>query len=215
MNTLYFPYLIEDLPSEVAVGIAVLSFLIGPVFVYFTKDWWEARKIKRLKKSLLNSYSETERELRILDKMTILPGVRRAVIIQNTNGGGIPKLGSPIYSTIIAPEKWNSNWDKQLINQEFAEIIIKLLENKTLNLNVGELEVDGLLYNAFTNQDIVCSQLRELTIGKESYTFISIDFYLPYDEIELDVREDLRILINRLADLYRNSKSLGTSSSLH
>lgn len=192
-------------PNITSILIALISAIIGPVVILWVNKMIEKNKKLATRKNHIKAYEENRALSQLLENLSILPGVRKAVIIKNTNGGGIPKLGNPIYSSIISPTQWSSSWNHQLTDIQFANLTLDLLSEGKLWIKTNELDSDSDYYTLLKLQNITCSYWEEISISPKSYNFVAVDFYLKKEEIPESVKNSIRIKINEIRNLYKHS----------
>lgn len=197
---------IEAPSTFIGILIAVIMALVGPVLVVLVTHWLQNRSKRQSRKIHIKAYEGNQKIDNILDEISSYPGVKKAVLIQNTNGGGIPQIGHPIYSSIISPQRWRKYWENQLIDREYEEITLKILKQGNFKIHFNNLKEGSLLKTIFRTQDILYSYVEEIEITEKGYIFISIDYYLDEIDIPVEVIDKIRIGINQIRNLYKEGK---------
>ena len=87
------------------IWIAVISAIIGPIVAVQAKiawDWWKRKKDGEQSEKKMGTYITYIDEIYILlEKLREKQNCSRAIILKAENGGGIPKEGHQIYSSIL------------------------------------------------------------------------------------------------------------------
>lgn len=130
-----------------------------------------------------------------------LAGIRKAVIVESKNGGGIPTPGSPLFSSIVLPYKWSSTWWNQLLDREYSKFILHLLQKQYVEINIEELDHNGLLYPLFKEQGISYCEAYAMKKTNERFYFLAIDYYVDREHISDHVDNEVRRLVNHVRTL--------------
>lgn len=180
----------------------VIVALIGGIFTLLnspTFQKWIDRKLN--KDSLLKSLKANTKLNRLLLDFYDFPGIRKAVIMQTNNGGGIPRPGCVIYSSVTYPEDRREEWQNQPISTEFAERLSELYTTKEICFDVSSLQEGGDLRNLFEAQDVkqcMCVDLKEYP---DKYFFLAIDFY---DKTIIDENKFMKLKVRQLIQQVQN-----------
>lgn len=130
---------------------------------------------------------------------TEIPGIRKAVIIEITNGGGIPRGGRPLYGTIVLPMRWRYAWDKQQLDEEYLSILEHLLEHKKYCFYTKDLVNEGTLQRMFIRQTVEYCETYFLQETRESLLFLAIDY--TNREVGLQYEDTSRRYITKIKNL--------------
>lgn len=148
-------------------------------------DWWKAKlakkeneeeqpRIKQMLQNISSIYNEMSRLMRDTPAC-------RAVLIKASNGGGIPKIGSPFYvSTVLETTDKETpsvmeRWSQRLVDESYIRIIIQLLANGTHIIRTKELP-DCSLKDTYLSDDIDTSYIIKLHLTEKSLWYLSLNF---------------------------------------
>lgn len=186
----------------------IISAVIGPILVYWATEIIKSYTKNASRINHIKAYEENLELTNLLEEISTFPGVRKSVLIKNTNGGGIPKLGNHIKSSIIFPFRWNKVWNNQLVDSQFSDLTLEVLQKGKHSFYTDNLEIDTYLYTLLKSQDVIFSYWEELLVSPKSYSFLSIEFYLKEEDIIDEVKNSIRVKINEIKNLYHLSDTL-------
>lgn len=132
-------------------------------------------------------------------KFINFPGIKKAVIVQTNNGGGIPHVGCVIYASINWPEEYRQNLRNQPLDAEYSEFIAKTFKEGSCLIETKNLADHGLLKSQFESQGIGQCELIALKKYTEKFFLLAID-YTDYDLVHSNpyAKEELRKLIQEV-----------------
>lgn len=139
----------------------------------------------------------------ILYSIEALPNVKKAVLIETKNGGGIPKAGSEVRGTIVMPHRWNESFNNEVIDREYANVILNILNNKQYSYNVSDIPDGTMMSNMYNVQHIASCMCFEMFETRKKYTFLSIEFDCKLGEISIETKEGLRMKIGKFKEEMR------------
>lgn len=134
---------IISLVSTFGTIIVALIAMASPIVQNWVK--YEIPKILGNKTEMKNALEKNIKLAEILDSFEALPGVKKAVLMETTNGGGIPRPGKGLYASIVIPVKWRWSWDKQALDAEYQQIVLDIYNNGSKKFDISSLSDDGLL----------------------------------------------------------------------
>lgn len=187
------------------IGASVLGIITG-IFGFMNSPAIQAYITKLLTKpnpkpmeSALSAYSRLNQ---LCQEFAKLPGIKKGVIVETKNNGGIPRPGCIIYSSINFPEEWRSTWHNQPLDNEYADLLLRIFTEKDVEFYTAELKGDGLLKSLFDAQGISFCYCTDLKTYTEKYFFLAVDFY-DKDRLFNDphAKNQFRIIINEIKTL--------------
>ena len=201
MHTLL--YIFNDLmahvsPEKLFVGISGLVLLFCQELI---KEFVHSMKIK------LGFESNIQRTLKkdgivdeLLEEFTQAnEPVYNVLIAKITNGGGVPKEGSPLNSCIAFPTHNRKDWPLQEVSQFWRGIIQRVYDSKHVSIPTDTIPVADHSYTYIASQkvEIVCLQVVLLKESRKYRYMMSVRLTCTPEEFILDVnlREHLRKLI--------------------
>lgn len=149
--------------------------------------------------SALTAYSRLNQ---LCQEFAKLPGIKKGVIVETKNNGGIPRPGCIIYSSINFPEEWRSTWHNQPLDNEYADLLLRIFTEKDVEFFTKDLNSDGILKGLFEAQGIDFCYCTDLKTYTEKYFFLAIDFYdkdLVYENQY--VKNQMRLLITEIKSI--------------
>lgn len=189
------------------IGTITTGFIAG-VFAFINspamQTWITTNLLKPKPKPMGSALSAYSRLNALTQEFAKLPGIKKGVIVETKNNGGIPRPGCIIYSSINFPEEWRKTWHNQPLDDEYADLLYELFVDGEISFYTKDLKDNGLLKGLFDAQGIrycYCIELRKYT---EKYFFLAIDFYdekLVYENQY--VKNQFRVLINEIKDIMK------------
>lgn len=137
----------------------------------------------------------------LLDLIERHDGVKKAVVVQTKNGGGVPKTNTPIYGTIIAPAKYGYTFNNRLLDSQYCDLVSNLLTKKHLVFTTEDLPDDSMLKDIFLTQGIKSCHCYDAAISKCDYIFIAIDYTVLPNQVSPSVRSEIAQQVSDLAKL--------------
>jgi hypothetical protein len=133
-------------------------------------------------------------------KFVNFPGIKKAVIVQTNNGGGIPHPGSILYATITYPEEFRDNLKNQPLDAEHASYVAQAYKDGSCMIQTLDLKDDGLLKALFEAQQIESCEVISMKKYPEKLFTLAID-YTDYELIHNNAyaKEELRKLIQEIS----------------
>ncbi len=200
-------------PEIIAAILGFSGVIITRALVPLIAYWWQASRSRYQNyfKSTFHDFQETQSALEHIRNTTTAD---RAVILKTENNGGRPKVGTPIYSTVmyessnIKTPTLGQRWEKQLIDSEYATILGALLSDAAgeIIIEVEGLEKDSLLKNLYLRDGIKRSKLFFISAKENYLVYLSINMTHgePLEAFEKDIiREEvskLQKIFNRNGD---------------
>lgn len=105
--------------------------------------------------------------------------IERVMILKTTNGGGTPKVGSPIYAFALyqvakPPLKiTKESYQKLLVDNSYIKILIESETKEAVKLEVSKME-DCLLKQIYEVEKVTYSEIYFLRDSKKSFYYMSI-----------------------------------------
>jgi hypothetical protein len=179
--------------QSLLVGISsLLTYLLPPV-----KNWVNYKLGRMLPSLFVGEKKKVFQQILklndIIYSIEALPNVKKAVLIETKNGGGIPKAGSEVRGTVVMPHKWNEFFNNQVIDREYAHIILQTLDKKYFSYNVSDLPKDTSMRNMWDVQGVKSCYTYEMEETRRKYSFLSVEFDCELSDISTEVKENLRV----------------------
>ena len=140
----------------------------------------------------------------LTSEFTKFPGVKKAVIVRTTNGGSIPVIGSPLYSSIAFPHVWSKTWNNQKLDPEYSKLVLDLYINDYISFSVDELDADGLLVGLFNSQSVKFCECYSIKKMHDAFFFLAIDYY-DTSLSNVYIENEMRILINEINSIFNGN----------
>lgn len=187
----------------VGVAVGVLELLFKPIQKTITvafKKWMESNARR--------SQSEVYEKKAAIDALLTLietnEEVVRAMIIQTRDSGGIPKPNTPIFGTIVSPQRYSHTFRNQLLDAYYCDVLSVLISQKRAELTTSEMPDGAILKDLFIVEDITSAIFFDAEITKTDYNFIAVCLNVPITEIKSETRDDIR---QRVSDILRLTKN--------
>lgn len=188
-----------------AIIVAIISVVVALIQTSVGQKLIADRLAKSNKKSMQNAVNNYSKLNEACQAFAQLPGVKKAVIVETKNNGGIPRPGCIIYSSINFPTEWRNTWQNQPLDNEYADLVAKLLREGEIEFGMDSLKSDELLKGLFSAQGIDFCHCIALKQYHDKFFFLAIDFYdkaLVYDNEY--VKNIIRIKIAEIKTLMSN-----------
>jgi hypothetical protein len=137
----------------------------------------------------------------ILLSMENLDHVVSAVQQQTKNGGGLPKAGSPLFGSVVAPAKYSESFRGQLLDGVYLQLIGKLISEKKVMIITEDLPDGCILKDLYQAHEIKAAVWYDMMINKKEYNFISVNLEVPFDKLPAAVKDDIRQLMQTAHDI--------------
>ena len=203
------------------VWIAIISGVVTPLFAVLGKilwDWWKRKKDeeKEQKEDKMGLY------IKYLDQMYVLLedfreklNCSRAVVMKAENGGGIPKEGHQIYSSVLwettdnNTESIRERWKRQPIDKEYAKVLKDLYVNEYVILETNKMN-KSILKDHYISSNIEMSEKQKIYIDDSKFIYLGLNYVKgrEYDTKDSKHKDNLRVLVAKLKDLFKKMHSL-------
>lgn len=149
----------------------------------------------------------------ILNQMLNETGACRVAMLKTTNGGGIPKPGSTLRSSVIAEvygkdaEAVACSWQEQLVDADYVKMLSRLVMAGRTFVITSELDEDSMLGQLYQSMGIVFSKVMLIETLPEMMIYVSLNFTTGEPaSITPDQREAARAGANQLAQVFERSR---------
>ena len=186
--------------------IVVITTIIGPSLGWIGKILWDYYKTRN--KNAVGEYIDLIRDIYYYLEIARKDlGCARAVVLKAENGGGIPKPGHQIYSSVL----WESTdaktpsirkkWQKQPVDEEYTKILAQLYQNKSVQIYTKSME-ESQLKNLYLATKIHQSQVFHIYHDEAKFIYLSLNYEEDVD-INSPYHKDIeRQIIVRLKDIF-------------
>lgn len=184
------------------------TFLAGILTTY---RWYKDRQLKKY-----DPFNEVLPKVHqiysIIEKLRRDLKAKRVAILKAENGGGIPKIDSHLYSSILyetvadTEEKVKATWQKQKVDKAYVELLMDVYQKGEVTLCEEELPTSILkdVYNAYGTN---CAVVLPLSTAYNKFMYLTVHF----DDIEqLDTMAEtlIRSAVNDLSRIFDNNKMI-------
>lgn len=179
-----------------------------------TYRWW---KDKRDKSSFnFNIVLENIHKVySVLDKLRKDIGCERVLILKAHNGGGIPAPDTSVYSSILYEsssaqvENLKSNWQNQLIDKPYAELLLDIYKNDRVKLVTNDTK-PSILKAVYEANNVTVSYVYRISTKFKRFIYLSIHFIDQERGHELTAQQEdaIRIAKTELIDIFDKTKYL-------
>lgn len=152
-----------------------------------------------------------------LHGLTNATGACRAVVLKTENGGGIPRIGRPLYSSIlyevfVPPAKLlRKGWQQQQIDEGYTSMLLDVLAKGTVIVETRRMPKSQLRTMYEANQvwrSVICL----LVVEERRLICLSLNFIHPDGPEEAEVEdfssdqvEAIRFGVSRIRTLFQES----------
>jgi type II secretory pathway pseudopilin PulG len=158
------------------IWLAVLG--IVSTLVAAAVRYWNGRR-GRFKRKLQSNVETAGALSATLETLQRKVGASSVVLLRTQNGGGLPKPGLDIYSSIVMvpgdPALFRS-WHRQRIDADYARIILDLLRNDSAVLQTPRLEPGSMLRDVYEARGITHSVVTAVGSSAEAFYYLSCTF---------------------------------------
>ena len=189
------------------IWVAVISGLLGGrTIVELTK--LIIQNIKG-KKRYTAVYEQTQSIYNILQKGVNTTSTDRGLVLKTTNGGGPPKIDSPLYITVIheqnSPriESTQQRYNGVQVDREYIDMLFKLSRENMFFGKVEDLRENTLLRVAYESAGIKEYFIYLIKESSKSYWFGSFSSTQSFTDEEKLTLKALAIDMRRIFRLYK------------
>lgn len=150
----------------------------------------------------------------LLNDMVAETDCTRAIILKCQNGGGIPKVGSELYSSVVLESRASGGsvrhvWDKQRLDAVYIRVLVDLDNADDGMMLVEQEDFKGsVLYDVYTTTQIKGSKIARLAETKTAWFYVSANFSKPIDQLETREKVLIQSSINKMRYLLKKNKDI-------
>ena len=191
-------------------------FLESAVVLYLIKEGVSYAKERRKKKAEKNPFQKAFVDISKLyaELNALLVDVKgdRVVLLRSHNGGGKPKIGSPLYSSAEyevfqgGSQSIKGNWQNQPLDQHYIKMLKELDEQGSLELRMVSMDSESMLKKMYFNSKILCSKVIKIHETKDSFFYISINYGRNVDFLDMNFDELARPYLVRIKQLFKDGE---------
>ena len=185
--------------------IGASSSLLAAPLVIFTK--YLINKVQKRKYSKIQYVLERLRCMyRIFYDMVHETPANRVALLRLTNGGGIPRVGATLRSSVVHEAEDGSiralgnRWQSQPVSPNHLEILRDMFNNESTEVSIDDIEEDTALYNLYRADNIQKTLIYLMKIGKEELLYLVINFQDMADLESID-KDYIRSKVVKLKSL--------------
>lgn len=136
----------------------------------------------------------------------------RAVLLRIENGGSRPAVGKTLYSSAIQEsvkegiEKLSSNWQRQLVDDEYIRKITEVFDKKQARFSVSTMQ-PGILRDTYIARGITESLVFSIYATKTQFFYLSIN--LGSNEVRITDADVIRSEVNRIRNIFHEQYRWG------
>ena len=146
----------------------------------------------------LNRFDNLIEVQQIMERVLDKTGTQRFLIMKTENGGGKPRLGTHLYSSVMY-EAYNSPMDS--VKEDYQrllvdDIYVKMLSDigpSTPNKLIRNKMKEGILKRIYTKEGVAYSEIHYLTETDNAFFYLSVAtneddrFDDPIDRVEIEI----------------------------
>lgn len=187
---------------------AVVVYLVKEVWTY----WKTRQEEKRNEKSFQKAFIDIAKLYEQLNGLLVSTDCDRVLLLRSHNGGGKPKLGSPLYSTaeyevfkgqigMIKPD-----WQSQPLDEHYIKMLKTLDDVGSIELPLYGMEPTSMLKKLYFANRIHSSKIIKIHENKDSFFYLSINYTRSVDFIDENFDERARPYITRIQNLFKDGE---------
>lgn len=144
----------------------------------------------------------------ILNELLVHSKAKKITVLKTTNGGGIPKIGKEINSTIIHevydnPMKgFKQKWQKQHIDAGYVQILCAMVEDEETDVNTKNLK-DCLIKQIYASQKITNSLFIKIHENDQRMIYLTLN-YMNLAHDNLAGKQHITIAKSKLKNIFSN-----------
>jgi hypothetical protein len=198
--------MLDDIVMAVLVPIAGAFGYVIKVFA----DWYFKRK-KPLDKRILPTLSLLVEEL---NNITANTDSTRALLLKCENGGGVPRLGSELYSSVVLEDRKKggavrASWDKRRLDAPYITMLTDLDKAELGELLVNKKDIKGsVLYDTYDSQGTEFTKLFTIYSHRKGWFYLSCTFSKITDKLSTDEITAMRDAATRIRNIIRRNKDI-------
>ena len=171
--------LLESAGIFSTLGLA-LKYVLDKAWEY----WKTVRKDRKEEKlEVVEGVIKSSKKIfTLLNEITTRTSVSRALVLAAHDGGKIPSVFSPVYSTVLFEANddlptMTERWHKQRVDESYINIINKILEKDVFQIFVEDMD-SGILRDLYKAEGIDHSTVYYLTYSteKESVLYLVLNY---------------------------------------
>ncbi len=192
--------------ATVILESAVTLYLVKEVVQYLKHRRKERKDKKPFQKALLDITKLYEE----LNGLIVSVDADRVILLRSHNGGGKPKLGSPLFSTaeyeVFANgvKSLKPDWQAQPLDQHYISTLKDLEESGEIDLVLYGMDESSMLKKLYFANSIKCSKLIKIHESKDSFYYISLNYRRKVDFLDENFDEKARPFLTRIKQLFQN-----------
>ena len=202
----------ETINTLLSGGVVVaLITLGGQLLMWFLKgrnsDSPVDVPIENVSTTLFDNKIEIQQ---IIDRVINISSADRFLILKTENGGGKPRLGSHLYSSVmyesIKPplNSVKNDYQRLLVDDIYVKMLSDIGPGAPNRLNIHQMK-EGILKNIYRVENIEYSEVHYIGETDSAFLYLSIatskkdnDFHEPLDRVEIE------IAISKIRGIFKN-----------
>lgn len=197
----------EIIVATIGLGGTVLTVFVSVLTVY-VKSKLEELRTKR-EESFTNTLPIIHEVYAILNKLKRGTKASRILILKTENGGGRPKIGSHLKSSVVyetydKPLKdVKKNWQDQPLDEDYITLLIDLIQStdQHITIHTKSLKEDSILRVNYDASGIKKSHIFEIIEKEKQYLYLSVN-YINNEPDTQEEKEVLRSCVNQLRNIF-------------
>jgi len=165
--------------------------------------WWAEQKAKE-KDIYTELLPKMEEIYSVLNNLLLSTDALRVVVLCTENGGGVPRTGKPLYSSILYEVKKNhlspdlkTTWQKQLVDEHYVSLLLEVHTKHQAILKTEEMP-EGILKDLYVSEEVEGSLVFGITVANDRFYYLSLT-YRKETELTPIIRNSVRVATAKLA----------------
>jgi len=196
-----------------AVAAFVTALGVGPILLKLLEHVIKKRKDKNLEKKSFSSVLKATHEIYFILMLILRKcAAHRVLLLVSTNGGGRPKIGGELYSSVVFEAFENpmrsirEDWQKQKLDPAYVDMLYEMNKEGALLVVADKLPENSILRNLFKEQGIVQSYVVKVSEKETKYFYASVNFTRRVD-IDEATKELFRSQFTKLSRIFNENEN--------
>lgn len=186
---------------ELVLALGLGNLIKEAIYIYIEKKKIQNRKESDEFGKAIESISEA---YELMNTILVESGASRVALLKTTNGGGIPRIGCTIYSSIVhevftgaTSDKYK--WENQKVDKAYIDLISKVINNDSVEIDYSSME-QSLLKEVYRVSGVQKSIIFSVAQRPTEFLYLSINFVDVKREIN---KSSIELYINQFRGIIK------------
>jgi len=186
---------------ELVLALGLGNLIKEAIYIYIEKKKIQNRKESDEFGKAIESISEA---YELMNTILVESGASRVALLKTTNGGGIPRIGCTIYSSIVhevftgaTSDKYK--WENQKVDKAYIDMISKVINNDSVEIDYNSMD-QSLLKEIYRVSGVQKSIIFSVAQRPTEFLYLSINFVDVKREIN---KSSIELYINQFRGIIK------------